>query len=83
MRTIESNTLIPTAVTTGHSMVFTHLDTQEQFYATRRVANEILAANLNREYILVWVQEVKKPSFEDRPAKPYERMSWLATPSRF
>lgn len=83
MKQISVFSLRITALTTGKSAVFTDVKTYENYYATRRVANEILAAQNEQKDIPLWVQEVKKSSNEDRPTKPYKRMSWLATPSRF
>lgn len=83
MEQISVFSLRITALTTGKSAVFTDVKTNEQYYATRRVANEVLNAQNEQKDIPVWVQKVEKPSNEDRPIKPYEKMNWLATPSRF
>lgn len=71
------------ALTTGKSAVFRDVVTGEQFYASRRVTNDILNAQIYQEDIVISVQKPQVPMNEDRPLKPYERMSWLATPSRF
>ena len=83
MKQISVFSLRITALTTGRSAVFMDLKTGEQYYATRRVTNEILNAQNEQKDIPVWVQKVEKSSYEDRPLKPYEKMNWLATPSRF
>lgn len=83
MKQISIFSLRITALTSGRSAVFTDVNTHESYYATRRVANEILAAQNEPEDIIVFVQKVNKPVNEDSPLKPYERMNWLATPSRF
>ena len=71
------------ALTTGKSAVFRHVTSGEEFYASRRVTNDILNAQIYQEDIVVTVQKPQVPRGEDRPLKPYERLSWLATPSRF
>ena len=83
MKQISVFSLRITALTTGKSAVFTDVKTGESYYAGRRVANEILAAQNEQKDIPLWVQEAKRTSHEDTTTKPYERMSWLATPSRF
>lgn len=78
---ISSRDLIPVALTTGRSMTFMSTKKTEMYYATRRVANEILNAQYSGTHIDVWVQKPKVNINEDR--KPWQKMNWLATPSRF
>lgn len=81
METIKSSVLTPVAMTTGKSMTFS--DGKEMYYASRRVANEILAAKMSKKTIEVWVQKPELRVGEQTPLKPYQRLNWLATPSRF
>ena len=81
METIKSSVLTPIAMTTGKSMTFS--DGNRNYYASRRVANEILAAKAARKTIEVWIQEPEVRVGESSPLKPYQRLPWLATPSRF
>ena len=78
MRTISSNCLKPMSVA-NKSIVFMTIDNREMFYASRRVANEIFQANLYNEFINVYIEEAK----DSESDKPYNRLGWLMTPSRF
>lgn len=81
METIKSSVLTPIAMTTGRSMTFS--DGNNIYYASRRVANEILAAKADNKTIEVWIQKPEVRVGEESPSKPWQRMNWLATPSRF
>lgn len=78
MRTISSECLRPMSVA-NKSVVFMTIDKAEVFYASKRVTSEIFHANLYNEPIEVFVQEARDPMSD----KPYERLPWLMTPSRF
>ena len=79
---VTSDMIVPVAMT-GRSIVFQGVNSKEHYYATKRVANDILAAQSVGKKIQVWVQRPEIREGEDSPSKPWQLLSWLATPSRF
>ena len=72
-----------TALTNGKSAIFTNSQ-GKQYYASRRVANDILAAKQQGKEIEVYYESVLAPGLHPADdVKPWQRLPWLCTPSRF